>query len=121
MVLINRRLPALLCGLLLLTGLCAPVAAYAADDEADFKPIFNGKDLEGWDGNPKFWSVKEGTITGTTTKENPTQGNTFLIWKDGTLDDFVVEWSAGRAPFGSWSAHLKSWLCGPGEITYDCI
>ena len=40
---------------------------------------------------------------------------------DGTLDDFVVEWSAGRAPFGSWSAHLKSWLCGPGEITYDCI
>ena len=40
---------------------------------------------------------------------------------DGSLDDFVVEWSAGRAPFGSWSAHLKSWLCGPGEITYDCI
>jgi hypothetical protein len=40
---------------------------------------------------------------------------------DGTLDEFIVEWSAGRAPFGSWSAHLKSWLCGPGAIAYDCI
>src|SRR5512146_354426 len=32
----------------------------AADDEAGFKPIFNGKDLDGWDGNPEFWSVQDG-------------------------------------------------------------
>jgi len=30
----------------------------------------------------------------------------------GTLEEFVTEWAAGRAPFGSWSAHLKSWLSG---------
>ena len=54
---------------------------FAADDEAGFKTIFNGKDLEGWDGNPKFWSVKDGTITGTTTSDNPTSGNTFLIYR----------------------------------------
>src|SRR5205085_2253526 len=30
----------------------------AAEDHDGFKPIFNGKDLTGWDGNPKFWSVR---------------------------------------------------------------
>ncbi|HEV8608124.1 MAG TPA: DUF1080 domain-containing protein [Tepidisphaeraceae bacterium] len=52
--------------------------------------LFNGKDLAGWDGNPKFWSVKDGVITGMTTKEEPTKGNTFLIWKGGTLKDFEL-------------------------------
>jgi hypothetical protein len=52
--------------------------------------LFNGKDLSGWDGNPKFWSVQDGAITGKTTKEEPTKGNTFLIWKGGKLKDFEL-------------------------------
>jgi hypothetical protein len=28
----------------------------------------------------------------------------------GTLDEFVTEWAGGKAPFGSWSAHLRAWL-----------
>ena len=39
--------------------------------ERGFKSLFNGKDLTGWDGNPKLWSVKDGAITGQTTAENP--------------------------------------------------
>ena len=39
--------------------------------------LFNGKDLEGWDGNPLHWSVEDGAIVGVNTKENPTKGNTF--------------------------------------------
>jgi hypothetical protein len=50
--------------------------------------LFNGKDLEGWDGNPLHWSVEDGAIVGVNTKENPTKGNTFLIWKGGELQDF---------------------------------
>ena len=49
---------------------------------------FDGKSLDGWDGNPAHWSVKDGAIVGENTKENPTKGNTFLIWKGGTLGDF---------------------------------
>ena len=62
----------------------------AADDETGFKQIFNGKDLDGWDGDNKFWSVKDGAVTGQTTAENPTQGNTFIIWRQGELDDFEL-------------------------------
>ena len=54
----------------------ALVLSTVADDKG-FEKIFDGKTLKGWDGNPKFWSVKDGAITGQTTKENPTQGNTF--------------------------------------------
>jgi len=52
--------------------------------------LFNGKDLKGWSGNPALWSVKDGSITGQTTKENPTKGNTFLIYTNGLVDDFEL-------------------------------
>tara|TARA_B100000953_G_scaffold240519_1_gene202179 strand:+ start:642 stop:1406 length:765 start_codon:yes stop_codon:yes gene_type:complete len=62
--------------------------ALAADVGKGFKSIFDGKTLKGWNGDPKFWSVQDGAITGKTTKENPTKGNTFIIWegKTGNFD-----------------------------------
>ena len=63
----------------------------AIAEEKGFEKIFDGKTLEGWDGNPKFWSVKDGAITGQTTKDNPTKGNTFIIWKAGTTKNFILE------------------------------
>ena len=61
--------------------------ALAADVGKGFKSIFDGKTLKGWNGDPKFWSVQDGAITGKTTKENPTKGNTFIIW-DGKTGNF---------------------------------
>lgn len=52
--------------------------------------LFNGKDLTGWEGMANLWSVKDGAITGQTTPENPTKGNTFLIWKGGDVSDFEL-------------------------------
>jgi hypothetical protein len=70
--------------LTLLLGLAA--TAWADDAQS----LFNGKTLEGWSGSEKFWSVKDGAITGQTTAENPTQGNTFLIYKD-KVGDFELK------------------------------
>ncbi|PYJ05247.1 MAG: hypothetical protein DME25_08770 [Verrucomicrobia bacterium] len=63
-----------------------------------FQSVFNGKDLTGWDGNPKLWSVKDGAITGQTTAENPAKGNTFLIWTNGTVADFELRCSFKIVP-----------------------
>ena len=49
----------------------------AASDDPQFRPMFDGKTLEGWDGDPKFWSVEDGCITGQTTKENPATSTRF--------------------------------------------
>ncbi len=57
------------------------------------EPLFNGKDLSGWDGDPRLWSVRGGVIHGETTPENAANGNTFLIWQGGDLDDFEVRLS----------------------------
>ena len=66
------------------------IPALAADEEG-FEPIFDGKSLEGWDGNPDFWSVRDGTITGQTTAAKPTKGNTFIIWRKGEVGDFELK------------------------------
>ncbi|MBM82297.1 MAG: hypothetical protein CMJ78_17155 [Planctomycetaceae bacterium] len=58
--------------------------------EEGFKKIFNGKDLSGWDGDPRLWSVKDGVIHGETTKDKKANRNTFLIWKGGKLKDFEL-------------------------------
>src|SRR4051812_25640492 len=86
---------------LLLVLLCTPLAVLADDapkptappEPPDMKPLFNGKDLSGWDGDSRLWSFKDGTLRGETTKEKPAKGNTFLIWKDGTLGDFELRCS----------------------------
>ena len=62
-----------------------------ASDDAGFHSLFNGRDLTGWSGDKKFWSVEDGAITGRTSAENPTPGNTFLIWTQGEVDDFVLK------------------------------
>lgn len=65
----------------------------APDEPAGMRRIFNGKDLEGWDGDLSLWSVKDGVIHGETTAENPAKGNTFIIWKDGVTKDFELRLS----------------------------
>lgn len=103
--------PALWAGCAVLAGF---LTANAAED--GFKPIFNGKDLAGWDGNPKLWSVKDGAITGQTTPENPTQGNTFLIWREGELDDFELRCSfrmvGGNSGIQYRSKDFGNWVVG---------
>lgn len=74
----------LLCGILLVAGALAASAG-------EWKTLFDGTSLAGWDGNPALWSVKDGAITGTTTAENPTKGNTFIIYVGENTDRTPVE------------------------------
>jgi hypothetical protein len=95
-----------------------------AQDESGFQSLFNGKDLAGWDGNPKLWSVKDGAITGQTTAQNPAPHNTFLIWTNGTVGDFELRCSFKMVPgdnqgfansgiqYRSKIADPKGWVVG---------
>jgi len=48
-------------------------------------PLFNGKDLEGWEGHAELWSVKDGVIVARNTKE--IKVSTYLLTKK-TFADF---------------------------------
>ncbi|MFZ4732889.1 MAG: 3-keto-disaccharide hydrolase [Pirellulales bacterium] len=65
----------------------------APPEPAGAKRLFNGRDLEGWDGDPRLWRVKDGVIHGETTAEQVATGNTFLIWKEGRARDFDLRLS----------------------------
>jgi len=69
--------------LTLLTTLALP--AFAQDG---FKPLFNGKDLTGWDAEPGLWKVEDGVLVGTSEPGKP-KTNSFLIW-NGKAKDFEV-------------------------------
>ncbi len=57
--------------------------------------LFNGKDLTGWDGDPRLWSVVDGILVGESDKADRNIGaNTFLIWKGGEVTDFDFEMKA---------------------------
>src|SRR5687767_10968049 len=65
----------------------------APPEPKEMKALFNGQDLGGWEGDQRLWSFREGVVRGETTKENPAQGNTFLIWREGELKDFDLRLS----------------------------
>ena len=93
------------------------------NSEAGFKPIFNGKDLTGWDGDPKFWRVEAESIVGQTTTENPAKGNTFIIWKDGEVDDFELKLSyriqGGNSGIQYRSKRADGWVVGGYQADID--
>jgi type 1 glutamine amidotransferase len=103
--------------------LAAPAATLAANGEDGFKPIFNGRDLAGWEGNPKFWSVKDGAMTGQTTADNPTAGNTFIIWRDGLVDDFELRLSyrmvGGNSGIQYRSKDFGNWVVGGYQADFE--
>lgn len=68
-------------------------SAKAPAERTGMQTLFNGKDLTGWDGDPRLWSVRDGVIHGETTPENATKGNTFLICKTVRTKDFELRLS----------------------------
>ena len=79
------------------------------------KSLFNGKDLSGWEGNPKLWSVEDGAITGRTSDAGETKigHNTFLVWKDGKVGDFELSFQY-RIEKGNSGLQYRSKQLAPG-------
>ncbi|MEZ5940694.1 MAG: DUF1080 domain-containing protein [Planctomycetaceae bacterium] len=59
-----------------------------AEDNDGFKSLFDGKSLKGWHGSADYWTVKEGSIVGTTDGNIP--ANTFLV-SDASYKNFVLK------------------------------
>lgn len=78
---------------LFLYSIAAAQDQKAPPEPAGMRSLFDGKSLTDWDGDPRLWSFKDGVIHGETTEQNPAKGNTFLIWKGGTVKDFDLRLS----------------------------
>lgn len=93
---------------------CAIAPLVAAEPEAGFQSLFNGKDLSGWEGNPAIWSVRDGTISGETKADPKLTHNTFLVYTNGGFGDFELRLSY-RIMAGNSGVQYRSRRLEPGE------
>ena len=61
----------------------------AADVQEGYELLFDGKTLDGWEGDPNLWSVRDGAIVGST-EGHPLQDNSFLITKE-RFANFILD------------------------------
>ena len=87
---------------ILTAGLTWP--ALAADG---FTPLFNGRDLTGWDGKPGWWRVEDGAITAESTAEKPCTKHNYLIWRGGEPADFELRFEY-RITGGNSGVQIRS-------------
>jgi hypothetical protein len=77
---------------------CAPALA----DDAPARGFFDGKSLDGWEGMPQYWSVKDGAIVGSTEPKG-INFNTFLCSKKKFKDfelSFQIRLKEGKGNSG---------------------
>jgi choline-sulfatase len=64
-----------------------------------FVNLFNGRNLNGWAGDPQYWSVEEGAITGKT--DGTLKMNRFLTWTGSTIRNFDLRVQVRVTPGGN--------------------
>lgn len=74
--------------------------------------LFNGKNLEGWEGDPVLWSVQDGAIVGSS-DSHPFKVNTFLIYKK-RYSDFILRADVKLRNHNSGIQFRSVQLPGPG-------
>ncbi len=89
--------------LTLFLALAAPLAA------AETQTLFNGRTLEGWEGNPASWRVEDGAITGEIKAGEKLAKNEFIYWR-GEAGDFelTLEFRLGGVPSANSGIQFRS-------------
>ncbi|MEX2336889.1 MAG: DUF1080 domain-containing protein [Fulvivirga sp.] len=80
-------------GILFITLAISACTKSGAEDQAEdgFIAIFNGENLDGWEGDTAYWRVENGILTGEITPDKKLASNTFLIWEDRQTEDFELK------------------------------
>jgi hypothetical protein len=98
-----------------------PAAALLGPPDANgFISLFNGKDLTGWEGLPGFWSVKDGVIDGSETREHSVQTDLILSASKEHPERFVnfelhIKWML-VSPDGNSGVQFRSLINNPKTL-----
>jgi putative heme-binding domain-containing protein len=78
----------------------------AAAPEETVRP-FDGRTLDGWEGDRACWFVEEGAIVGRSTKEHPLAHSEYLVWTGAMPNDFELR-CRFRISGGNSGIHYRS-------------
>ena len=77
-------------------------------DKQGFIEIFNGKNLNGWEGDPSYWKVENGNLTGEVTPATILKQNSFIIWRGGAPADFELKMEYRISKSGNSGINYRS-------------
>jgi Domain of Unknown Function (DUF1080) len=111
-----------------------PAAARDSKPPEGFKPLFNGRDLTGWEGSADYWKVSDGCLTGTA--DGTLKYNRFIVWRGGKLKNFELRIQVKVSPGGNSGLQYRGkerpdlgesvvtgYQCDvvPDRADYDCM
>jgi hypothetical protein len=85
-------------------------------DGPGYRTIFDGKTLDGWEGDPKYWRVENGALVGEITPETVIKSNTFIVWRGGRPKDFDLRLEYRITPEGNSGINYRSTIV-PDAVT----
>jgi hypothetical protein len=78
--------------------------------------LFDGQTLNGWDGDPRFWSVKDGAIFVEPSCEKPT-GTIYIVWQGGQPGDFMLKFESKGTGQVNGGIQYRSYMTADGNVT----
>lgn len=85
-----------------------------ADNEG-WISLFDGETLNGWDGDTRFWSVKDGSIYVEPTCEKPT-GTIYLVWQGGDAADFMLKFESKGTGSVNGGLQFRSYMTAENNV-----
>jgi len=85
-------------------------------EEEGFETIFDGKTLNGWEGDPKYWRVEAGDMVGEITPETVVKSNTFIIWRGDSPGNFELKVDVRITAAGNSGINYRS-VVVPDKVT----
>ena len=76
--------------------------------KGNFVSIFDGKTLDGWEGDPVYWRVENGNLVGEITPTTLLKTNSFIIWKGGEPADFEFKGEFSVTETGNSGINYRS-------------
>jgi hypothetical protein len=85
------------------------------NDNEGWISLFDGETLSGWDGDTRFWSVKNGAIYVEPTCEKPT-GTIYLVWQGGELSDFMLKFESKGTGNVNGGVQYRSYMTADNSV-----
>jgi len=85
------------------------------NDNEGWLSLFDGNTLNGWDGDPRFWSVKDGAIFVEPSCEKPT-GTIYLVWQGGDLADFMLKFESKGTGNVNGGMQFRSYMTADNNV-----
>lgn len=86
------------------------VSAAPQSDADGFHQIFDGKTLNGWEGDTTYWRAEDGDLVGEITPDKLIKTNTFVIYEGGEPADFELKCEFKISESGNSGVNYRSEL-----------